>query len=197
MKQVTLILQGISKKLNFIGSGEFSKVYHDTETNLVYMIAPYGDNGKHIFSHVEGINIPILHDYFFLNENEDDYTTVFVTNYYNKLTKKEYPEAYQNYLVISNLINKTRYDVTKNNLKNDNVYCADFNNYLVNLIEKETRLTGELKDSFISLISMANNMDCVMVSDNKKNNFSVDNEGNLILRDLCIDMKILKQIRSK
>lgn len=167
-----IVIASDTKKLKLIGKGCFSKVYeHPTDPKSV--IIHSNDLMKDCLNmynncYKKSIHIPRIE---YLTENDNIGFTVYVSQKYNKLTKRDYQKAYADFkkiVEVFGIFGSVRKSLYKNN----------------NFETLENHDNSTLIYDFVELAELSLNYSEHVKLDLKKSNFMVDDAGNLIFNDI-------------
>lgn len=168
-----MVIASNPKKLKPVGKGWFSKVYeHPTDPQSV--IIHSNDLMKDCLNmynncYKKSIHVPRIEH---LTENDDLGFTVYVSQRYNKLTKRDYPKAYTDFKKIVEVFDIFGGSVRKSLDKNNNFETL------------ENHENSTLLYDFVELAELSLNYSEHVKLDLKKSNFMVDDSGNLIFNDI-------------
>jgi len=153
-------------KHNMIGKGLFSKVFKVSENEVVILT---NDNAKECMScFCQGYkHIPRMERIEDIGEFQ-----AYKMPLYNKLTKKNFPKAWKEYVEINKALKYLR-------LEKWTCFAA-----CIKAIQDNENLSESLKESLSGLFDMMASYTDEIFLDLAKRNFMVDHEGILILTDI-------------
>lgn len=174
MKTKKLEIDGKEIETTYLGKGLFCKAYRAQEKVFLLCQGDYSKEGLALFVDQSLTHIPTIERH----EDLGDYQ-VFSMPYYHKLSKKEFPRAYAQWKKLPNtLAGPTEIEAFINKLRNEGE-------------ESLATALSALYDAF------QNYCYSTMLMEFQKVNVSVDNQGELILRDCLASRESIREKRNE
>jgi len=186
----TITVNGERIRAEYLGKGHFSTGYRVGD--LVYLFTK-DDPLKEATTHMSGVHVPIVKYVDYTSNRNGDEIEIYTMPYYENITAA-HKTAWAIFRILTSLLRDSNTEIIqeqgwlKFNRKRDNykVFAR-----LVEKAEQDNRIPDSVVDSLDRMYSWAINYGESVGIEMGKRNIGVDNEGNIIFRDVLYDARRL------